>query len=34
MENRIKVIEGYPGIGKTSWAIQNINESEENKIGW
>jgi len=31
MENRIKVIDGYPGIGKSSWAIQNINESDENK---
>ena len=32
MEDRIKVIDGYPGIGKSSWAIQKINESDGNKI--
>lgn len=29
MENRIKVIDSYPGSGKTSYAIQNINQYDE-----
>lgn len=29
MEDRIKVIDSYPGSGKTSYAIQTINESDE-----
>lgn len=32
MIDRIKVIDGYPGIGKTQWAIQNINDTDNEKI--
>jgi len=30
IENRICVIDGYPGCGKTSWAIQEINKLSDN----
>jgi len=32
MTKFVKVIDGYPGIGKSSWAIQKINNSIEQKI--
>ena len=31
MVKSINIIDGYPGIGKTTWAIQNINETKDHK---
>ena len=32
MAKFVKVIDGYPGIGKSSWAIQEINKSSDQRI--
>lgn len=32
MARTVKVIEGYPGVGKTAWAIQSINSTQNKKI--
>ena len=32
MAKPVKVIEGYPGVGKAAWAIENINSSTDKKI--